>query len=119
MFDESFSQENGNNLTCPLINFLYINHFPLQKITEARQCSFVFHCYVFLKHNFCHELSLLYLLNVDSIATDISDVEKRLEKMPLKDDSTDSESIDNDATSERSSVLQPWGRNRNALPSCM
>ncbi|CAB4004384.1 Hypothetical predicted protein [Paramuricea clavata] len=49
-------------------------------------------------------------------ATDISDVEKRLQKLPLKDDATDLESIDDDM-SERSSVLQPWGRNRNALPS--
>jgi hypothetical protein len=38
--------------------------------------------------------------------------------LPLKDDTTDSESIDDDM-SERSSVLQPWGRNINALPSCM
>lgn len=40
-------------------------------------------------------------------------MEKRLQKLPLKDDSTN-----DDDMSERSSVLQPWGTNRNALPSC-
>ena len=53
--------------------------------------------------------------------TDISDVEKRLQKLPIKEDnnSSDSESIQNGDLSESSSVLQPWGKNRNVLPSCM
>ena len=50
-------------------------------------------------------------------ATDISDIERRFQRLPLKDDATDVESIGDDDMSERSSVLQPWGRNRNVLPS--
>ena len=50
-------------------------------------------------------------------ATDISDIEKRFQRLPLKDDATDVESIGDDDMSERLSVLQPWGRNRNVLPS--
>ena len=63
---------------------------------------------------------LLYFYNCFA-ATDISDVERRLQKLPLKDNAIDSESIDDDDDnmSEPSSVLQPWGRNRNVLPSCM
>ncbi|XP_028409721.1 hydrolethalus syndrome protein 1 homolog [Dendronephthya gigantea] len=52
--------------------------------------------------------------------TDISDVEKRLQRLPVKEDinTTDSESIESeDLSEESSSVLQPWGRNRNVLPS--
>ena len=56
---------------------------------------------------------------VSFLATDISDIEKRFQKLPLKDDATDEESIGDDDMSERLSVLQPWGRNRNVLPSCM
>ncbi|XP_046848754.1 hydrolethalus syndrome protein 1-like [Xenia sp. Carnegie-2017] len=47
-------------------------------------------------------------------ATDVSDLEKRLQQLPLKDNY---ENSDDDTMSERSSVLQPWRQNRHSLPS--